>query len=65
MIYLCPKIYVTRNVPVKSVYNVALVSADKNSMNTYSLLSSGLGVMSSFSSSVFFLRRFYILLILV
>ena len=49
---------VTGNFPVKSVYTVPVVSAAKNAMNTSSLFSSRLGVMSSFSSSVPFCVEF-------
>ena len=49
---------VTGNFPVKSVYTVPLVSDAKNAINTSSLFSSGIGVMSSFPSSVSFCVEF-------
>ena len=49
---------VTGNSPVKSGYTVPLVSATKNTMNTYSFLSYVLGFVSSFYPSVSFFVEF-------
>ena len=37
---------VTRNFPVRSVYTVPLVSAEKNAMKTFSVFASGRGAIS-------------------
>ena len=55
---MCPEIDVSGNFLVKFVYTVQIVSAAKNAMNTFSFFSSGLGVMSSFSFSVYFCIEF-------
>ena len=49
--YLFPIRDVTGNSPVKSVYTVPVVSADRNAMKTSSVLISGVGSMSFWFAS--------------